>query len=137
MHEARNAKTVQDAYAAFGRGDIKGVLDTLDDQVTWKPITGAGPQVPHAGERHGKDQVTEFFAILGRSLTFERFEPRDFIAQGDRVVVLGSYRGRSRNGKTFESEWAMVFTLRNGKVVYFQEFTDSAAINAAFDVVAA
>ena len=88
MHEARNAKTVQDAYAAFGRGDIKGVLDTLDDQVTWKPITGAGPQVPHAGERHGKDQVTEFFAILGRSLTFERFEPRDFIAQGDRVVDL-------------------------------------------------
>lgn len=95
--------------------------------------TGARPHVPHAGERHGKEQVHEFFDILSRSLTFDRFEPREFIAQGDRVVVLGNYRGRAIGGNAFESEWAMVFTLRNGKVVHFQEFTDSAAINAAFE----
>ena len=31
MAEAQNTKTVQDAYAAFSRGDIQGVLDTLSD----------------------------------------------------------------------------------------------------------
>ncbi len=135
MQEAQNTKVVQDAYAAFGRGDIQAVLAQMDDQVTWKPITGAGPHVPHAGERHGKAQVAEFFAILGRSLTFDRFEPRDFIAQGDKVVALGNYRGRAIGGKAFDSEWVMVFTLQNGRVVHFQEFTDSAAINAAFESV--
>jgi uncharacterized protein len=136
MQEAQNTKIVQEAYAAFGRGDIQGVLATLDEHVTWKPITGAGPHVPHAGERHGKGQIREFFDILGRSLTFDRFEPREFIAQGDHVVVLGHYSGRAVRGKAFESDWAMVFRVRNGKVVHFQEFTDSAAINAAFEAVA-
>jgi ketosteroid isomerase-like protein len=32
----------------------------------------------------------------------------------------------------FVSDWVMVFTLRNGKVVSFQEFTDSAAIDRAY-----
>jgi ketosteroid isomerase-like protein len=33
-----------------------------------------------------------------------------------------------------DSDFAMVFTLRNGKVTHFQEFCDSAAINAAYAV---
>jgi hypothetical protein len=132
MQEAQNTKVVQDAYAAFGRGDIPAVLNHLDDNVTWKPITGAASYVPTAGERHGKTSVAEFFRILGENVQFERFEPLEYVAQNDKVVAIGRYKGKTPGGRTFESEWVMIFTLRDGKVVSFQEFTDSAALNAAY-----
>jgi ketosteroid isomerase-like protein len=133
MQEAQNTRVVQDAYAAFLRSDIPGVLATLDDGVVWRPVTGAGTHVPFAGERRGKAAVNDFFRIVSETETFEQFEPREFVAQGDKVVTLGHYKARTNgSGKTFESDFVMVFTLRDGKVVQFQEFLDSASINAAF-----
>lgn len=64
-------------------------------------------------------------------MTFSRFEPKEFIATGDKVVALGHYTAATPIKKSFDSDFAMVFTLRNGKVTHFQEFCDSAAINAA------
>ena len=136
MGEAQNTRLVQEAYAAFGRNDVPGILATLDDNVVWKAVHGASPQVPTAGERRGKLAVTEFFKILGESLQFERFEPREFIAQGDRVAVLGSYAARTSTGKRIDSEWVMLFGFRNGKIAEFQEFTNTAMLNAAFESVA-
>ena len=77
--------------------------------------------------------MAEFFQQLTASLDFQRFEPREFIAQRDKVVTLGHYTGRSKaTGQSFESDWVMVFTVRNGLVSRFMEFADSAGINAAF-----
>ena len=42
----------------------------------------------------------------------------------------GHYAAKTPAGKRFVSDWVMEFALRNGKVVSFQEFTDSAAIRA-------
>jgi ketosteroid isomerase-like protein len=132
MQDGRNVQIIRDVYAAFGRGDINAVLEQMHDDVVWKPVTGAGPHVPTAGERHGKPSVAEFFRILSQSLTFDLFEPKEFVASGDRVVALGRYAATVKSGRRFASDWAMVFTLRNGQIATFQEFTDSAAINAAF-----
>ena len=133
MHEAENTQVVKDAYAAFGRGDVQGILATLHDDVVWKPVHGAASYVPTAGERRGKAAVAEFFRAVAESMTFEQFEPREFVAQGETVVAIGHYRAVTKaTGKPFESDFVMVFTLRNGKVATFREFTDSAAINAAF-----
>ena len=137
MHEAQNTKVVQEAYAAFGRGDVQGVLDTLQPDVAWQPITGASAAVPMAGARRGTAAVGEFFATLAKSLTFEVFEPREFVAQGDKVVVLGYYKAKTASGRAFASDWVMIFTVANGKVARFQEFTDVAALNAAFEGVPA
>jgi hypothetical protein len=134
MHEAQNTKVVQDAYAAFGRGDVQSILDSLDDGIVWKGVYGAGPHVPTAGERRGKAQVGEFFTQVAQNVNFSRFEPQEFIATGDKVVALGHYTGTTPVGKIFDSDFAMVFTLRNGKVTEFQEFTDSAGVNAAYAV---
>lgn len=133
MSEAQNTKVVQDAYAAFGRGDIQGILDRLDDGVVWQAIYGAGSHIPHAGERRGKAGVAQFFKELAESTEFSRFEPREYIAQGDRVVALGEYAAKSKKtGKPLASKWTMVFTVRNGKVTEFIEFTNVAQINAAY-----
>jgi hypothetical protein len=133
MSEAQNTKVVQDAYAAFGRGDIPGLLDLMTDDIQWQPVLGTAKHVPFSGSRKGKAGVAEFFKIVGETEDFQQFEPREFIAQNDKVVALGHYRAVTRaTGKTFDSPFAMVFTLRGGKVAEFREFTDSAAVNAAF-----
>jgi ketosteroid isomerase-like protein len=134
MQEAQNTRVVQDAYAAFGRGDVQSILNSLDDGIVWKGVYGAGPHVPTAGERRGKAQVGEFFKQVAQHVNFSSFEPTEFIATGDKVVALGHYTGTTPVGKRFDSDFAMVFTLRNGKVTEFQEFTDSAQVNAAYEV---
>ena len=134
MAEAENVKVVQDAYAAFGRGDVQGILDRLDDSIVWHGVYGTGSHVPTSGERRGKTAVAEFFTQVGAHVNFSRFEPREFVATGDKVVTLGHYTAKTSAGKNFESDFAMVFTMRGGKVVRFQEFTDSAAIDRAYVV---
>jgi ketosteroid isomerase-like protein len=65
-------------------------------------------------------------------MTFTRFEPQQFVAQGDTVVTLGHYTATTSNGGSFDSDFVMVFTIRDGRAVEFREYLDSAALNAAF-----
>jgi uncharacterized protein len=80
------------------------------------------------------ESCLSFFRQIGQNVNFSRFEPKEFIATGDKVVAPGHYTATTPVGKSFDSDFAMVFTLRNGKVTAFQEFTDSAAVNAAYAV---
>lgn len=133
MSEAQNTKVVQDAYAAFGRGDISALLGYMTEDIQWQPVIGTAKHVPFSGERTGKTGVADFFKQVAESEDFQQFEPREFIAQGDMVVALGRYRATAKaTGRSFASDFAMVFTLKGGKVASFREFTDSAAVNAAF-----
>jgi uncharacterized protein len=91
MGEADNIKVVQEAYAAFSRGDVQAILDRLDDSVAWTAVYGAGSNVPMAGERRGKAAVGEFFKLVATHVNFARFEPKEFVATGDKVVALGHY----------------------------------------------
>jgi len=137
MQETENTQVVQNAYAAFGRGDIQTLLTYIDDGIVWKGVYGAASHVPTSGERRGKAAVAEFFKQVAVSVTFSRFEPKEFVATGDKVVALGHYTATTPINKSFDSDFAMVFTLRNGKVTHFQEFCDSAAVNAAYAIAAA
>jgi len=131
MDTARNTQIVQEAYAAFGRGDIPTLLALLDPAVEWTAVVGS--RTPTSGTRHTRDGVAGFFGNLAESLAFDSFEPREFVAERDKVVTLGHYRGRSRaTSRPFESDWVMVFTLRDGLITRFVEFADSQGLNDAF-----
>jgi uncharacterized protein len=131
MKEQENVQVVQEIYAAFQRGDIEAVLKPLADDVRWW-IAGSWESIPYAGMRSGREQVAKFFVILGEVVEFERFEPYQYIAQGDEVVALGSDRRRFKStDKVIESQWAMVFTLRQGQIVAFRAYDDTEAAAAA------
>ena len=132
----QNIGLVQSGYEAFGRGDLDGLLSLLDANVEWK--TPGASDLPTAGTRRGHAQVREFFGTLLELFDFELFEPRTFIADGDRVVVLGLDRVKVKGtGKSLSEEWCHIFTLQNGKVVAFQEFFDTAAIAAELKMAGA
>jgi ketosteroid isomerase-like protein len=127
-----NAEVVRETYEAVGRGDIPALLELLTDDVEW---TFQGPYViPFSGTRRGREGVAELFSLVGENLKFERFEPREFVAQRDMVVVLGFERSLVKStGRTLEQEWAHVYKLRDGKVSEFLALEDTAAHAVAFD----
>src|SRR5687767_1077144 len=106
MSEQENVQTVQAIYAAFGRGDIPGVLDALTDDIEWW-IDGP-PEIPYAGTQHGREAVAQNFVRLNDTVSFESFAPEEFIAQGNQVVAIGADQRRVRKtGKLVENKWAM------------------------------
>jgi ketosteroid isomerase-like protein len=131
MSEQQNIQLLRQAYDAFGRADIAGVLKTLSNNVDWF-IPGPAGIIPFAGRRRGPQQVGEFFSLLAETQTAELFEPREFIANQDKVIVLGAQRWRVKStGRVYEDEWAHVFTIDNGRIIKFQEYHDTAAEAAA------
>jgi len=76
--------TVQAIYAAFGRGDVPAIIETLADDVIWE-YGGSDPGVPWLVPRRGRTGVAAFFESLA-ALEFQRFEPK-VIVQHERLVI--------------------------------------------------
>jgi ketosteroid isomerase-like protein len=136
MTEEQNVRTVQGAYAAFKRGEIQGVLDTLADNIEWHtPGEGLFPQ---GGTHQGKEAVGRFFQIIGQTMDFGIFEPQTFVAQGENVVAMGRYDGTVKTtGRYFQSDFVMTFKFDGEKIVRFQEYMDTAALAQAYVAKAA
>lgn len=131
MSERENTKQIQKMYAAFGKGEIATILDSVTDDVDWQVL---GPkEIPHAGPHRGRDAVASFFQKVVEGSEILQFEPREYVAQGEKVVALGYYRGKAKaTGRMYEAEWAMVFSFRDGKVFRFREYVDTANLVAAY-----
>jgi ketosteroid isomerase-like protein len=131
MSEQDNVGVVRRAYENFKGGDIGGILDSLTDEVDWRLPDIEG--VSFSGGRHGRESVGGFFSQLAESQESVSFEPREFVAQGDKVIALGTYRWRvKKTGREYGGDWAHVFTVSDGKIAGFHEYMDSAAAHAAF-----
>jgi ketosteroid isomerase-like protein len=127
-----NLRLVQDAYNSFKNANIEGILSKMADDVEWE--LPAMKNIPFSGKRIGRQKVGEFFATLAELQDSLSFEPREFISDADKVVSLGNYRWRVKaTDKIFECPFAHVFTIRNGKVIRFQEFTDTALAANAYE----
>jgi ketosteroid isomerase-like protein len=136
MTPEQNKEVVQQVYANFKSGNIESLLDLMSDSVEWELPDLAG--VPAAGKRQGRAGVADFFGKLAETQSMVNFEPKEFVAQADKVVVLGSYTWQVKStGGKFTGGWAHVFTLHNGKVTRFREYTDTAAVARAYQFSAA
>lgn len=124
-------RVVQQAYERFQRGDIPALLGMIAADCEW--TLPAIEHVPFSGPRRGHAAVARFFEELMADQRPRRFEPQEFIAQGDQVVVLGhAIWDISSTGRSWEADFAHVFAVRDGKVASFREYTDTAAAAAAF-----
>lgn len=127
-----NVALVQQGFADFGAGNIDALVERFDDDIAWE--TPFPPEiVPMSGRLVGKTQARAFFEDLARTTEFAYFRPEEFVASGDKVVALGSYRATIREtGKSATSDFAMVFTVRDGKIAAFKEYADTHAVIAAW-----
>jgi ketosteroid isomerase-like protein len=124
-----NATTVQNAYAAFGGGDIAAVLDMLTDDVDW-----ASPRtLPHGGAFHGKGAVGGFFQSIGANWQALTLDVEVVGELGDDLVIgVIEAKGTRSSGTTERYGAAHVFTVRSGKIARFREYVDiDAALSEA------
>ncbi|PTT89698.1 DUF4440 domain-containing protein [Pelomonas sp. HMWF004] len=116
-------------YAASARGDLAGMLADVADDVAWTEMAG----FPCAGTWIGPAQVQrQVFEVLGRDWEGYRFTLEQLIDGGGQVVGIGHYSGRCRaTGKTLQARVAHVWRVSNGKVVAFEQFTDTLLVAQA------
>jgi uncharacterized protein len=130
-----SVQVVQEMYGAFGRGDVGGVLETLAEDVHW--LVHGPPDVPLSGARRGRAETAGFFRLLAEQLEVQEFALDHVMAEGDRVTVLGHERMRVRGtGLSYRADWVHVFTVHDARICRFVEYTDTAAMAAAFRAAA-
>ncbi len=124
-----NKQIIRALYDAFSRGDVEAVLSAMTDDVTWECPGGA----PYCGRRFGRGQVRQYLAELDRSVRLDEFDTDEILEDGDKVVVLGRERATVKeSGSRFETAFAHVFTMRNGKVAEVRLFSYTHASASAF-----
>ena len=132
MSEQQNVETMKRFYEAFTSGNIPAMLNLVtDDFVLSNDFT---VKVPTAGKFLGKQGLERFFSVLAEEISeVQIFQPDEYIASGERVVVLGHERMRVRaTGRVVNAKWAQVATFRDSLMSRFDEYSDTAAWDVGF-----
>ena len=128
MSTEQNVQTVKAFFAAIGRGDRVALKALAADDVEW---IVPGKDWPLAGTRRGHSGLADLLETASRTIETST-EPREFVAQGDRVMVVGFARGRVKaTNKTFEDDWVFAITVRDGRLTSIREYIDTQALARA------
>jgi len=125
---AENADVVKGAYESFGKGDIPGVVEAVDEGVQWDSTES----LPQGGSYSGPDGVVQFFEAVGGAWEGLEIEIEDLLESGDHVVAVGKAQGELKGSGSTGYGFVHVFTLDGGKIVRFREYAapDEAVRNA-------
>jgi uncharacterized protein len=126
-----NLSLIQGAYAAFAKGDVPGVLEVLDAEVAWTEAEG----FVLAGTYTGPQAVLEgVFMRLGAFWEGFAAVPHEFIDGGDTIVALGKYSGKAiATGKSFQADFAHVWSMPGGKVIRFMQYVDTLVVQRSLE----
>jgi len=127
----KNIQTVKDFFAAMGRGDRESLLALVAEDIAW---IIPGVDWPLAGTRYGHAGLADLLETASKSVETTT-EPREFVAQGDRVLVIGFATGKIKaTNKTFEDDWIFAITVRDGRLTDIREYVDTQALARAAQV---
>jgi len=132
MSIQENIQIVQDAFAAIGRGDMRALQALSAEDIEW---IVPGEDWPLAGTRRGHAGLADLLKTESETVHSSFLEAREFVAQGDRVLVVGFTRGKIiATNKTFEDNWIFAITVRNGKLTNVREYIDTQALARASEI---
>lgn len=121
-----NRELIESLYDAFAQGDAGTVLGSMAPDVDWNEAEGS----PYADRNPYSSPQAVGEGVFGRLLAdYDGFAavPQKYVADGDTVVALGRYSGtRNGNGRPLDAPFAHVWTVEDGKVTAFQQYTDTA-----------
>ena len=133
MSIEKNVQTVKDFFAAMGRGDKQGLLALSVEDIEW---IIPGKDWPLAGTHRGHAGLTALLQKASETVETST-EPSEYVAQGDRVLVVGFAKGKVKaTNKTFDDDWVFAITVRNGKLTNVREYIDTQALARASEMAA-
>jgi len=132
MSIENNVQIVKNFFAAIGGSSTQGLLALCVEDIEW---IIPGEDWPLAGAHRGHAGLTDLLQTQSRTMETWLTEPRQFVAQGDRVLVVGFARGRIiASNRTFEDDWVFAITVRNGKLTNIREYVDTQALARASEM---
>jgi uncharacterized protein len=126
-----NVDRVRSLYEAFARGDVPAVLGGMDPQIEWNEAENFiyADKNPYIGPQAILEGV--FMRIGGEWSTFTA-DPEEILGSDETVIAFGRYRGTYKaTGGRVDAQFVHVWRLRDGKIVRFQQYTDTAQVRDA------
>jgi ketosteroid isomerase-like protein len=129
MSTQDNVQTVKDFFAAMGGSDRQALLALVAEDIEW---IIPGEDWPLAGTHRGHAGLADFLQKANETVETSFPEPPEFVAQGDRVLVIGVATGKIKStNKPFKDAWVFDITVRDGKVANIREYIDTQAMARA------
>lgn len=118
-------------FSSLKDGDIERALDAVHEEAVF---SAPGPDtVPIYNTFHGVEGAREFIRILGEMFDTEAFEIYDVVEKDNYVFAIGLMKHRvKKTGRIFECEWALVCKIKDGKIISYKMFEDTAALEKAY-----
>ena len=132
MSIEKNVQVVKDFFAAMGSYNEQGLLALAAEDIEWI-IPGEG--WPLAGTHRGHGELAAVLKKASKEVEMKYPKPPEFVAQGDRVMVVGVATGKIKaTNRPFKDEWVFDITVRDGKVARIQEYIDTQALARASQI---
>ena len=129
MSIEENVQTVKDFFAAMGSDDKQGLLALSAEDIDW---IIPGEDWPLAGTHRGHAELADVLQKASEEVEMTYPKPPEFVAQGDRVLVVGFAKGKIKaTNRTWEDHWVFDITVRDRKVTKIREYIDTQALARA------
>jgi uncharacterized protein len=133
MSTQENVQVVNGFFAAMGSGDKQGLLSLVAEGIEW---IIPGEDWPLAGTHRGQAGWADVLQKAPEEIEMTYPEPPEFVAQGDRVMVVGVATGKIKatnkaTNRAFKDDWVFAITVQNGKVTNIREYIDTRALARA------
>jgi uncharacterized protein len=129
MSTQENVQIVKNFLAALGRRDKQGLLALSAEDIEW---IIPGEDWPLAGTHCGHAGLENLLRNANETVETSYPEPPEFIAQGDRVLVVGVATGKIKaTNRAFKDDWVFAITVRNSKLTKIREYIDTQALARA------
>ena len=129
MSTEKNVQIVKNFLAALGRRNKQDLLALSAEDIEW---IIPGQNWPLAGTHRGHAGIADVLQKASGEIETAYPKPPEFVAQGDRVLVIGVATGKIKaTNKPFKDEWVFDITVRDGKLTRIQEYIDTQALARA------
>src|SRR5450432_2583278 len=134
MSIEKNVQIVKNFLAALGRRDKQGLLALSAEDIEW---IIPGEDWPLVGTHRGHAGLADLLQKANETVETSFPGSPEFIAQGDRVLVVGFATGKIKaTNRAFKDDWVFAITVRNGKVTKIREYIDTQALARAAETAA-
>ena len=134
MSIEKNVQIVKNFLAALGRRDKQGLLALVAEDIEW---IVPGEDWPLAGTHSGHAGLENLLQKANETVETSYPKPPEFVAQGDRVLVVGVATGKIKaTNRAFKDDWIFAITVRNGQVTKIREYIDTQALARASETAA-
>jgi ketosteroid isomerase-like protein len=134
MSIEKNVQVVKDFFAAINSGDKQRVLALVADNIEW---IVPGEDWLLAGTHRGHAGLADVLKKASEEIEMTYTKPPEFVAQGDRVLVIGVATGKIKaTNKPFKDDWVFDIIVRDGKLTRIQEYIDTQALARASEMEA-